>query len=386
MKSPILAFLVPTFVTAVVLPACGSKSGQSGDDYLAATPEQSALELSVTDDAASEGLATDSDAIDAASETTQALGETSSALSADVSPALADARDAVKDLNQALRNFMQPVVALVRDTEPTATDGNTKTWGPVTRGATEFRFIMRRGVIRTRFGWVLQARAAGSSGEFATVAAGGIAVGYAARRGIGTVGIDLDALGAVDPTVVARGDILAGFAHGPNGSTLGYRLHQFTPNPAQKAAVDAVLQRVHLKEGFNRVRLAYYGNVPGTPTDAQELVLARVRHERGVGGRADALITGGDIANGKVWVSSECWDSTLKLAYHVTRECPGDGIGGDKCTVVSTTGDSAACAVDLAAPELPPADATADMPDAQSPEGDVTPPTAMPDGAPPSAG
>jgi len=382
MSSSKWTLAISAVVCAVAIPGCGSKGG-SEDEYLAAAPEVSALQLGVTDDSPSESLATTADAVDPSSEVAEGLGQAASGLSAAVAPELANARHAVADLNQALRNFLQPVVALVRDTDPTTTEGNVKTWGPVTRGATEFRFVMRRGLLRKHFGWVLQARPAGASDDFTSVAAGGITVGYAARRGVGTVGIDLDALGALDPTVVARGTLLVGFAHGPNGTALAYGLHHFTPNPAQHAAIDAIAQGVHLKAGFNRVRLAYRGNVAGTASDAEELVLARVRHRRDEGGRADLLVTGGDVASGHVWLVSECWDVELAGTYRAVQDCPVDGLGGDQCVLVSSAGDPAACAVDLRQPELPPADPQAPMSDPESPEGDVTPPDSMPDGTPP---
>lgn len=382
MKTSKFAFAVGAIVCASV-PACSSKTS-SNDEYTDGAPEVSALQLSVTDDVASEGLATDADAVDPTEEVMQGLGEAASGLSADVAPELANAREAVADLNQALRSFLQPIVALVRNTAPTTTDGNVKTWGPVTRGTTEYRFVMRRGVLRSHYGWLLQARAAGSTADFTTVAAGGITVGFAARRGVGTVGIDLDELGTFDPTVVARGLLLAGFAHGPNGSALTYRLKDFTPDPTKKDPVGALVQGVHLMEGVNRVRLAYYGNVAGTATDAKELVLARVRHVRGEGGRADAIATGGDIASGKAWVVSECWSAGLASTYRIVRECSANDLGGAACTVVSTTGDASACAHDFTDADMPPADASATMTDAQSPEGDPVPPASMPDGTPPS--
>lgn len=362
------------------LAGCASDKGASSDEYLSAAPELSALELGVTDDSSSEGTATDDDAID---ELALGLEESGASLPVNVAPELAESRSAVRDLNQSLRAFLQPIVALVRNSEPERS-GSVRTWGPVTRGATEYRFVMRRGVLR-RFGWLLQARAAGSSDDFAAVAAGGITVGYAARRGVGTVGIDLDALGTFDPTVVARGTLLASFAHGPNGSALAYRFRDFSPNPAQKAGVNAVVQGVHSKAGANRLRLAYYGNVAGSATHANELVLARVRHARGAGGRADLLATGGDVADGQVLVVSECWSAGLQSVYRVVRECPADGIGGAQCTELSSEGEHSACPGDLREAELPPTDALDSMSDPESPEGDVTPPSGMPDGEPPTA-
>jgi len=378
-----IAWISGLFVAASALPACSSNhSSSASDEFLAGAPEVSALQLGVTDEASDEGTATAVDAIDASDQVAQGLGEASSALTVRVAPELAHARQAVNALNQALRNFTDPIVALVRDSEPSTVAG-VRTWGPVTRGATDYRFVMRRGAPH-HFGWLLQARPTGTSANFSSVAAGGIRVGFAARRGVGSVGIDLDRLGALDPTVTARGSLLASFAHGPSGSALAYRFQNFSPDPVQTPGIDAIVQGVHLKAGYNRLRLAYYGNVAETASDAPEFVLARVRHQRGDGGRADLLVTGGDISDGEVWVVSECWSPALESVFRVVRGCPADGIGGARCKEVTSTGDRSACPHDLLDPDLPPADAAAAMTDPESPEGDVTPPDAMPDGQPPT--
>lgn len=364
-----------------LLGACSSKSGSPNDADLDAVPEQAAFALSVSDEATSEGSATSSDAVDPAAEVMDALGDTSDAVASNVAPELARCRGAVRSLNQALRRFMEPIVALVRDTEPTTSVGRVKEWGPVTRGATEFRFVLRHGTLR-HYGWRLEARAAGSDDAFVRVAAGGITVGFAARRGAGTIGVDLDALGSVDPTVVARGALLARFAHGAAGSIVGYRLRDFA-GEAGSEPIDALVQGVRLKGGYNRLRLAFHGNLPETATEAPEVVLARVRHQRGQGGRADLLVTGGDVSDGNIWVVNECWNAELHAGFRSVRDCPGDGIGGERCELVATTGDASACASLFALPEFAPADAEAPMSDGASPEGDVTPPDAMPEGTPP---
>ena len=377
------AWVLGFVVCAAALPACGADKSNESDDYLTGAPEVSALQLGITDDASAEGLATVDDSVDPTEQVADSVDEATSALNMQVDPELVGCQGAVSDLNQSLRSFLQPIVALVRNTQGTSSDVNVKVWGPVTRGATDFRFVMRRGALR-HFAWILEARPTATTAAFTTVAAGGITVGYAARRGLGSVGVDLDTLGTLDPTVAAQGSLLVGFAHGPSGSTLAYRLRDFTPDPLRKTAVDAIVQGVHLKLGFNRLRLAYYGNVAGSAGSAEEFVLARVRQLDGTGGRADSLATGGDIANGKVWVVSECWDANLQSVFRIVRECPTDGIDGTSCQAVSTTGDAAACAAEVADAELPPSDPNAAMTDPESPVGDVTPPASMPDGTPPS--
>lgn len=363
---------------------CGTQGDGEESEFLAGVPEAAALQLSITDDAAGEGLAGD-DAQVGAALASDALGSLSLALS---SPALSDSdglvrpREAVRELNEALREFLQPIVALVRNQDPDQVTGNVAQWGPVTRGETEYRLFVRKGLLR-RFGWALQARAGGSDDEFANVAAGSIRVGEEVRRGRGVVGVDLDRLGGLDPTVRARGQVLAAFAHGPAGTVLSYGLRDFAYEPGDTTLTDAVFQGVHLTGGHNRVRVAFHGDLPETATDAEERVLARVRHQRGEGGRADLLVTGGDIAGGRVWVVSECWSAGLASTYRIVRDCPGDGIGGERCVEQSSTGDASACVRGLGTPELPPSDAEAYMDDAESPE-ELLPPTEMPDGEAPS--
>jgi hypothetical protein len=373
MKSSTIASVL---AFALALAACGSQTPSDTDG----TPEQAAFELSVTDDPTTEGTATSSDSVDPADEVDSAIDAATGTL--DVAPELDHARGAVKQLNEALRDFMQPILALVRDTQPSSTVGDVKTWGPVTRGETDFVFELRHGAAR-HYGWLLRARPTGSSADYTTVAAGGITVGYAPRRGHGTIGLDLDALGSVDPTVSARGTLLAGFSHVAHGSIIAYDLQGFTPDPANVQPVDAIAERVHLGTGYNHVRFAYYGNLPETATSAPELLLARLRHQRGVGGRADELVTSGDVPAGHVFVVNECWDKALSSGYRLVRDCPVDAPGGDQCTVMATHGDESAC-VAFPTPELPPADALAAMPDPANVAGDVTPPDQMPDGTPPA--
>jgi hypothetical protein len=367
--------------------ACGAQNTEHESAFLAGVPEQAALQLSITDDTSSEALATADDQVGAAfiGDELGSLTQHLLAPPAEAADGLARSREAAQDLNQALRDFLQPIAALVRSQEPDDVTGNVAQWGPVTRGASEYQLFVRKGLLK-RFGWLLQARPEGSSGAFSNVAAGAIRVGEVVRRGHGVVGVDLDALGAADPTVRARGKLLAAFAHNPAGTALAYGLKDFTRDADEETPIDAAVQGVHLKAGFNRVRLAFHGNLPETASAAEELVLARVRHHQGEGGRADLLVSAGDVPSGKIWVVSECWNADLASAYRIVRECPGDGIGGERCVEKSKRGDVSACLRDLAQPELPPADPEANMDDPESPEEDLLPPAAMPSGDAPTDG
>ncbi len=364
---------------SLLIGGCSSETTtSSGDDYSDGVPELAAVQMRITGDQNSEALATSDDAVDPNAIVSDELALTMGDAGSDGTPDLNGAREAVRDLNQALRNSLQSIVALVRNSDPTYKSGDLRMWGPVERGQTQFRFFMRHPALHT-FQWRLDGRIAGTTTAYSRIAAGEIAVGIRARRGVGVAGFDLNNLGDVNPTVTARGQILAGFAHGPRGTTLAFGLKQFTRDPAAKPGIDALLQEVHLLNDVNRVRLAYHGDVEGTATSAEELVLARVRHTAGVGGRSDMIVTSGDVPAGQAWVISQCWSAALQQTYRIVRDCPLDGLGGASCTVVSTVGDNDACDVNLRLPELPPSDQNQTMTDTENPNSDVTPPTAIPD-------
>lgn len=364
--------------------AVGCGAAEDGDKTLDGAPELAAVEMRLTGDPESEGIATENDAIDAETLATDELETLSTDPKGAADPDdrgiagdLGSARAAVRELNESLREALVPIVAMVRDREPDKTIGNASIWGPVERGATEYRFLLRRTAPR-RFGWRLEARTVQDDSAYELVAAGHVQVGERARRGVGAAGFDLDALGSVDPTVIARGRILVGFAHGSRGTTVRYALKSFSRS-GQTDGIDALLGQVRLEGGVHRLRLAYHGNVDGTETSAEELVLARVRHTRGQGGRSDAIVTGGDVPASEVRIISECWEPGLGSVYRIVRICPGDGIGGERCTVSSSEGDVASCPGPFVNAELPPALAVGPMVDDQDPNAEVEAPDEVPE-------
>ena len=356
--------------------AVAACSSTTTSDPLEGAPEVAAVQMPLTNNSAADGTATDADAIDPATLAADELDQTSVPATTDATE-LGQLRGEVKRLNDSIRDFLTPVVAMIRDVDPSYQVGDLKMWGPVTRGATQYRFFLRH-VTGHQWGWRLDARVAGSAETYSHVAAGEIKVGAKVRRGTGVMGFDLDALAAVDPTVTAQGQILAGFRHGELGTSIGYAVRHFTRDPATDAPVDALLRAVHLKDGFNRLRMAYHGNVEGTATDAEELVLARVRHQRGIGGRSDMIVLEGDVPAGQAWVISHCWNKELKSGFREVRTCPLDGIGGASCAVTASTGDRGNCPVLLQTADLPPTDPRAPMSDDSDPNSDVTAPTDIP--------
>jgi hypothetical protein len=365
----------------------GCQSSSPGEEWIDAAPEQAAFQIQVSGDTSAESLATDSDSIDvdmidAGSAAADALDSMGGAPSDSVAPSFGQLREGVRALNSSLRAFLEPVVALLRE-EPSKTQGKLAVWGPVVRGATEYRVTIRRGGVH-RFGWLLEARPADQDSDFVSVAAGRILVDRTPRRGTGVAGFDLTTLGGVDPTVVARGELLVGFAHGLIGSTLSYTVRDFTPNPSEHEPIDARVKGIHLERGLNVARLAYRGNIPETATDAEELVLARARHRLGQGGRVDSLVTGGDVKDGSMLVKSQCYDRGGVLGYSIVRECAEGELDAKHCTVLSKEGELKSCLPDFLEERLPPSDPSADEAEPDDPNDGVNPPESMPDGSAPT--
>lgn len=356
--------------------ACSTTDTATTSEELEGVPEVAAVEMRLTGSAPADGTATEADAVNVEEFVAEEL-EQSNVPPTTTATDLLQVRGAVKQLNESVREFLGPVAAMVRDTEPTKQVGKLRLWGPVTRGATEYRFLLRHAGVH-RYGWRLEARLADTSDAYRRVASGEIVVGAQARRGVGVMGFDLNELRAVDPTVIAQGQVLLGFKHGDLGTSVGYAVRGFTRDPATHAGVDALLRAVHLQSGFNRVRLAYHGNVEGTATAAEELILARVRHRAGVGGRSDVVAIAGDVPTGEALVVSQCWNAALESGFREVRTCPLDSLLGANCVVTKAEGDASACPELLRNAELPPIDPAAPMTDADDPNSDVAPPAEMP--------
>ncbi|MBK6848102.1 MAG: hypothetical protein IPG96_11405 [Proteobacteria bacterium] len=356
----------------LALAGCAGDDLPGTDDFSDAAPELQALQLELTGDGASEGLAVE--------QTSAALASVAQGLEQGAAPYLEGTRGSLRQINQALGQALEPVVALLREEAPQTLRGQRRFWGPVTRGATDYAFVMERGaLLRSRFSWAVAAKPQGApAGQYRVIAAGSIVVGAERRRGRGVVGLDLDQAGALDPTVKARGKLLVGFAHGVQGTALAYRFKDFTPDGAEGGPTpfSAVVRGLHLKAvanatlpARNLVRIAFHGNVPDSPVSGtRELVVAHARHWRGVGGRIDALATGGDLGADRAYVIAECWGEGLQQGFLRVRQCARANPTSDAgCTVVRSEGDESACALGLRRVELPPADPLADSTETEAP-------------------
>ena len=146
-------------------------------------------------------------------------------------PELLDkAHRAANAIDLGVRAALDPIADLLKTTP--AQDGNTIMFGPGNHGNGNYQFTIRRvSEADKRFGWKLEARPAGSSGDFSLAAGGTIRVGDQPRRGHGVFGVDCNTLSAADASVTCRGTLLMGFAHTNDGDKiLNVGLKGYTPD------------------------------------------------------------------------------------------------------------------------------------------------------------
>ncbi|HEX8434003.1 hypothetical protein, partial [Archangium sp.] len=256
----------------------------------------------------------------------------------------------VKALNAALRDVVTRVVELSNGDVGEAQPGDVLVYGPKAGANATWRLKVKKTGDK-RFAWKVEARPLNSSDEAAykLVAAGRLARGEKAHRGRGSLGVNLDNLKQVVPGSTGQGKLMASFAHtAGDDKALAYRLAGFTPNPANHDAVTGSFVGYKLMPSrITRLRVVGQKNLAQTATAAKENVVSTLRFKRGVGGRADVVVFGGDVAADRFYLGSACWDAQEQEKFKVLRYCTR-GTAGQRptCDQVSIVGTRAACPAD----------------------------------------
>jgi hypothetical protein len=370
-------------VAVAVLAACGSTNNSgSGDSLAAAVPDVPGISLEATG-AASED-ATLSSNVSATSVTPD--GGVASGL--EFLPVI---RQGIHDLNQGVQTFFAPIAQLISRQGTDIVVGTSKSYGPLDQGGVTYLLSVKR-FAPNRYVWKLEGKTTGAAADvaFTTLAVGSLfhAASDEVHRGRGQIGIDLDAFATVSPGFPGQGKLYGAYSNyavtdasgvAGDAKTLVYVLKNFSIDTTAHPPVSAAFVGHKTLAGVRDARVLYYGDLPGfvgTP-DKAELLLGRARFNPGVGGRADALVTGGDVPNGEVIFGAECWDASESLAWRKVWSCTS--LDPNSCTVLSEQGNVMACAVDLRddMPEAP-TDGTSTNLDTGAPDPSVTPLTAMP--------
>jgi hypothetical protein len=339
-----LSFLAATTLVAA---ACGSSTNTSSTDELAAAvPDVPGISLEATG---------------AASEDTQLSSAVSMPADAG-SPSglefLPVIRQGIHDLNAGVQQFFAPIGQLISTQGTDIVVGTSKSYGPVDQGGVTFLLTVKR-FAPNRYAWELQGKTTGAapSVAFTLLAAGTLshAANDEVHRGRGQIGFDFDAFATVSPGFMGTGKLYVAYsnfdvsvANGVAGDakTLVYVLDKFSIDTSAHPIVSAAFVGHKTLAGVRAARVLYYGEIPqlGGNTDLNELLLGRVRFNPGVGGRADALVTGGNVTAGSLIYGAECWDVSENLAWRKVWDCTTTPL---VCTVASEQGNVMACAVGL---------------------------------------
>jgi hypothetical protein len=376
------AFLL---IAATALAACGSSPNASaGDSLAAAVPDGAGISLEATGAASEDVTLSDTSEASVAADGGAASGLTF----------LPVIRQGIHDLNQGLETFFGPIGQLISTQGKDIVVGTSKTYGPVDQGGVTYLLTVKR-FAPNRYAWKLEGKTTGAAVDVAltTLAVGTLfhASNDEAHRGRGQIGVDLDAFASVSPGFMGQGKLYgaysnyevsgAGGASGLAGDakTVVYVLKNFSIDTSAHPPISAAFVGHKTLAGVRDARVLYYGELPefvGTP-DHAELLLGRARFNPGVGGRADALVTGGDVPSGVFIYGAECWDVSEDLGWRKVWSCTS--LDPNSCTVESEQGNVMACAVDLRddMPEAP-TDGTSSALDNGAPDPSVSPITAMP--------
>ncbi len=395
--------LLSAGLLAGALLGCGQTSG-GANPFVAATPDAAGLTL--------ETSGTDESLVAAGATSPLALTEAVATGATTCAPYqdLCNIHRVISGLNGFTEELLDQVQALAA-LPPTVVSPTEELFGPVNLPATNPVATFRLTVVEETpmaaaaatpegtFRWKLEGKPLGAPDTSYAILAAGVmhrAPTDLVHRGHGVIGVDLDALTALNPAPVtsaspfgdAAGKLLIGYRHTGVAKSVVYFLSNFTPDQAtQPALADAYVAGWKDALGEARVRIASVGEyVPpptGTTDAGKELIEARARWLPGVGGRALVAVAGGDVPSYGVdfFLGVSCYDKAEAQLYRGWFGCKL-GMG---CTLVPgmpagwDVGAPTAC---LAGTELPYDDATPPP----APATDATTNASPPQGAPTGMG
>ncbi len=352
-----------SFLTSATLlvAGCGSNTNSSAtsDPLAAAVPDVPGISLEATGAASEDAtLSSDASATDAGSSAPSGL---------EFLPVI---RQGIHDLNQAVQQDFAPIAQLISTQGTDIVVGQSKSYGPVVQNGVSFFLTVKRYGTH-QYAWKLEGKTAGAAANVAltTLAAGTLfhADNDMVHRGRGQIGFDLDAFKTVSPGFWGQGKLYCAYSNyaltatpvagaaadagasstglAGDAKTLVYVLKDFSIDASVHPPISAAFVGHKTLDGVRAARVLYYGQMPefgGNPNLA-ELLLGRARFEPMVGGRADALVSGGNVPNNEVVYGAECWDTSENLGWRKVWACTSVGT----CTVESEQGNISACAVDL---------------------------------------
>ena len=220
---------------------------------------------------------------------------------------------------------------------PSARDATSRVWGPFPVGEGDaILFVTRTSTpavrvptstttlvpLREVFEFALQGTRAGDV-DPRTLLVGSFAESGGARRGIGALWFDFDAVRALDPGGAQRGQLYIGYDTRAAVELVLGGVNQVVPD----GVPDAFARLTRTATGAIDFRFVYRADLEagpdGQPTSALETLASVNRFEPDRRGRTDLVIAGGDLP--LTVYASECWDTQLRRTYYETGPTPWGG-------------------------------------------------------------
>lgn len=228
--------------------------------------------------------------------------------------------------------------------EPTSVEGNVYTWGPWDGNALDparYRLVVTANDDGT-FDWTLDGQSKTSEGPFIAIITGHAVPdetpGEAPHRGSGEFTIDFDAGEAVNPVdnTPDTGNVQVTYDLAERLVTMHAEGVDELANPA---SFDYFYDEAD--DGSGDFQFALDADLEDSGSPAREQAIIRSRWQPTGAGRADAMLSGGDL--GEVSVeATECWDTQFRRVFYT-----------DSAEWLPTEGDAGECAyAEAAMPEL----------------------------------
>jgi len=253
-------------------------------------------------------------------------------------------RQVTRDLNAGAAWVLLVVNAIVQF-PATSVDGNVYTWGPWSDGAlapAEWQLVVTANDDGT-YDWELEGRSKTTPEDgFLAVITGHAVPGDEPHRGSGDFTIDFDAgeqVDAVDNTPDTGVVEVTYDLENRDGTAASLTMHaEGVDTLGNPGTFD--YSYAENDDGSGDFQFAIDADLEDNGSESEE-ALIRSRWLDDGEGRADALLSGGDLGDIEVQ-ASECWDEQFRRSYYT------DSVGFE-----ATEGDAASCAFDdVATPEF----------------------------------
>lgn len=242
------------------------------------------------------------------------------------------------DVTRGVNDLIGTVVLtldLVTDLPPTwsDTEADTAVWGPFGSGLDPAETLLWVTHDEGQYSWVIGMRARNTQDDWTPVVAGQVDDRGTPEDNEGWFVFDFDAAAQLDPSIGLTGTFTSEYDIHPDGVTASALLDNFSE--AGGTPGDAAYHYTQDQEGAGQMDLALRADLnPDAGTALEEVLWMRSRWTATGPGRADVLITEGDLGS-LVGTATECWDEHFQRVYFVDSE-----------SWMTPVGDANACAFD----------------------------------------